>query len=148
MQCSGFLLSWVLALGAVGPLSSAGAVARAALLEEPVEVDLMRLANVDYRPGRALPADIQALDGKTVRMIGYMAQDTTEGTSVFLLTFDQCGCNGAKVQHFVEVTLSDDVVSFSPNKIEVVGTLEVGEQEDELGFVKSIYRLRAETYES
>ncbi len=111
------------------------------------DVDLMRLVNVDYRKGRPLPSDIQALDGKQIRLEGYMSQDTAEGVTTFLLTYDACGCNGQKLQHFVEVTLTDELVKFTPGKIAVEGTFEVGEVEDEFGIVTSIYRLEAESYE-
>lgn len=111
------------------------------------DVDLMRLANVKYKQGRALPADITALDGKQIRIEGYMSQDTAEGVTTFLLTYDACSCSGQKVQHFVEVTLTEELVKFTPGKVTVTGKLSVGEVEDEFGIVTSIYRLEAEKYE-
>ena len=41
-----------------------------------------------------LPADIQKFDGKTVTLKGFMDNYTEEGSSVFLLVSDACGCDG------------------------------------------------------
>lgn len=124
-----------------------GAAAGPSRLPDPIEVDLMELVAVDYEKGMRLPKKIRDLDGEEIRLEGYMAIDTQEGDTQFYLTFDSCGCNAAKVSHFVEVTLTDDITRYTPGKIRIEGTFSAGEELDEFGFVKSIYRLEAESYD-
>ena len=114
---------------------------------DPVDVDLMELVAVDYQQGKKLPKRIRKLDGEEVRLEGYMSIDTQEGDTQFYLTFDSCGCNAAKVNHYIVVTLTDDITRYTPGKIQIEGTLSVGEKLDEFGFVESIYRLESESYD-
>ena len=114
---------------------------------DPIDVDLMELVAVDYEQGKKLPKRIRKLDGEEIRLEGYMSIDTQEGDTQFYLTFDSCGCNAAKVHHFVVVTLTDDETRYTPGKIQIEGTFSVGEKMDDFGFVESIYRLEAESYD-
>ncbi|MBL6722310.1 MAG: hypothetical protein ISQ08_12950 [Planctomycetes bacterium] len=108
--------------------------------EEPIEVSIDWLTNLDYRRGMRLPDEILALDGQEVRISGYMAIGTLEGADVFELVPESCECGRSKVQHFIEVTLTEDRVRFMPGRIELTGKFSVGEVEED-GFVVSLYRL-------
>ncbi|MGD2017485.1 MAG: hypothetical protein PVJ89_05180 [Planctomycetota bacterium] len=112
--------------------------------EEPdneiVEVSILRLKNARYRPGRPLPEWVQELDGKKISLWGYMAIGTLEGLTEFELVPESCECGKSKVNHFVQVTLNDDVTRFIPGRITLVGTFDCGEVEED-GFITSVYRL-------
>ena len=65
----------------------------------------------------------------------------------FLLVSNACQCSGSPlVHHFVKVDLGDEMTDFRPGFIEVIGTLSIGEKEDENGFVTSVYRLKGEFF--
>ena len=105
-----------------------------------VEVSILRLKNARYRRGRPLPEWVQELDGKRISLWGYMAIGTLEGLSEFELVPESCECGKSKVNHFVQVSLDDDVTRFIPGRITLVGTFTCGEVEED-GFITSVYRL-------
>ena len=45
----------------------------------PELISLLKLTTIDYKRGQDLPEEIQALDGKLVKIEGYMALGTEEG---------------------------------------------------------------------
>ncbi|MAE47344.1 MAG: hypothetical protein CMJ86_10685 [Planctomycetes bacterium] len=110
---------------------------------DPIEVNIDWLTSVDYRPGMKLPDEILALDGKQVQLVGYMAIGTLEGDESFEFVPESCECGRSKVQHFIDVTLTDDVATFTPGRITLVGKFSVGEVKED-GFVTSLYRLEVE----
>ena len=112
--------------------------------DDPIEVSIQELTSVEYKRGEELPAEIRKLDGKKVTIDGYMALGTIEGVSKFELVPEPCECGRSKVQHFVDVTMEKGTVSYRPGRVQLVGTLEVGEVEED-GFVVSVYRLRIES---
>ena len=113
--------------------------------EDPViELSLLDLMSIEYRPGKKLPSWVRALDGRTVRIEGYMALGTPEGVDKFELVWDSCGCGQSNVNHFIEVTLTEDTTSFDPDIIWVEGTLSVGEVRED-GFVVSLFRLETKS---
>jgi hypothetical protein len=114
--------------------------------ESVVEISIMELTQVEWSPGKRLPEKITALDGRKVKVTGFMALDTPEGTSSFRLTFDQCGCANAKANHFVQVDLGEKTVGYQPDEISLTGTFAVGEERED-GFVVSLYRLKAASME-
>ena len=119
-----------------------------AAVQEQDSLDLQTLIDATYEEGQPLPADIQKFDGKTVTLKGFMDNYTEEGSSVFQLVSDACGCDGkTKINHFVEVTLTDEVTGYRPELITISGTLSVGEILDDEGFVTSVYRIEAKTVE-
>jgi len=131
----------LLSLGAASVNSPAAAPA----LEDPViELSLLDLMSIDYRPGKRLPSWVRALDGRRVRVEGYMALGTPEGLDKFELVWDSCGCGQSNVNHFIEVTLTDETTTFDPDIIYVEGELSVGEIRED-GFVVSLFRLKAQT---
>lgn len=107
---------------------------------EIIEVSILRLKNARYRRGRPLPEWVQELDGKRISLWGYMAIGTLEGLSEFELVPESCECGKSKVNHFVQVTLDDDVTRFIPGRITLEGTFSCGEVEED-GFITSLYRL-------
>lgn len=105
-------------------------------------ISLLQLRDARYRRGRPLEDWIMDLDGKYIEIEGYMALGTLEGLTRFELVPEECECGGSKVNHFVEVTLTDDVTRFKPGRFWMRGVFSAGEVEDD-GFVVSVYRLRA-----
>ncbi len=131
----------LLSMGAATMATPAAAPAA----EDPViELTLLDLMSIDYRPGKKLPAWVRALDGRRVRIDGYMALGTPEGIDKFELVWDSCGCGQSNVNHFIEVTLTDETTTFDPDIIYVEGELSVGEIRED-GFVVSLFRLKAQT---
>ena len=113
--------------------------------EDPViELSLLDLMSIDYRPGKKLPPWVRSLDGRAVRIEGYMALGTPEGDDKFELVWDSCGCGQSNVNHFIEVSLTEDTTSFDPDIIWVEGTFSVGEIRED-GFVVSLFRLKTES---
>lgn len=107
---------------------------------EVVEVSILKLRNARYRPGQPLPDWVQELDGKRVSIWGHMAIGTLEGLSKFELVPESCECGRSKVNHFVDVTLTEGQTRFIPGRITLVGTFYASEKEED-GFVTSLYRL-------
>jgi hypothetical protein len=109
--------------------------------DEPIEVDLIELTLIDWQPGKEVPEKIKKLDGKHIRIKGLMAMGTVEGVDTFNLVTSGCSCGTTKLQHFVKVTLADDVTQFTPDELTLTGVFSVGEEEED-GFVTSLYRLK------
>ena len=135
-----------LTLGAVLAPAPMSAPAVGAAVEEPVEVDILDLTSIRWEPGDPLPKEIEDLDGKRVVIRGYMHQSITDETSEFPLVSDACQCTGNLMpHHFVQVDLGPRETDPIPGSFEVIGTLSVGEVEED-GFVTSVYRLRGRIY--
>ena len=123
-----------------------GSSAAPATEEPAIELSLLDLMSIEYSPGKRLPRWVRALDGKRVRLEGYMALGTPEGDEKFELLWDSCGCGQSNVHHFVEVSLTEETTSFTPDLIWVEGTFSVGEIR-EGGFVVSLFRLETTAIE-
>lgn len=106
-----------------------------------VEVSILKLKNIRYRPGRPLPRWVADLDGKKVRIWGYMAIGTLEGLQRFELVPESCECGRSKVNHFVDVTLTEGLTRFIPGRFTLEGTFEASEIRED-GFVTSLFRLK------
>ncbi|MEM9802760.1 MAG: hypothetical protein AAGA20_20710 [Planctomycetota bacterium] len=109
--------------------------------DDVVEVSILRLKNARYRRGRPLPGWIQDLDGKRIRLWGYMAIGTLEGLEQFELVPESCECGQSKVNHFVEVSLTEGVTRFIPGRITLEGVFHCGEEVED-GFITSVFRLK------
>lgn len=109
--------------------------------DEVIEVSIIKLNNVEYVEGKALPEWVTALDGRQVRIAGFMRNGTVDGETWFDLCNDNCGCGTSKLQHFVRVTIEEGTTLFNPGELTLVGEFSAGELEDEDGFVESIFRL-------
>ena len=107
---------------------------------EVIEVSILALKNARYRQGRPLPRWIQKPHGKRVRIWGFMAIGTLEGLENFELVPESCECGRSRVNHFVDVSLTEGHTRFIPGRITLQGTFYASEQETD-GFVTSLYRL-------
>ena len=105
-------------------------------------MSILKLRDARYRRGKPLERWIRDLEGKRVSIEGYMAIGTLEGMRTFELTPEDCECGQSKVNHFVQVTLTDDITRFKPGRFFITGVFESGEVKDD-GFITSVYRLRA-----
>ena len=141
----------LLLLGALCCLSAAAPAPLDALgyedEQDAHEITLEDLRDFKYRRGKRLPKRISALDGMRVTVTGFMALGTPEGVEEYQLISDSCGCDGGtKPHHFVVVQLTDETTTFSPDELTVTGIISVGEEEED-GFVTSLYRIQAELEE-
>ena len=127
-------------------VTALGSTAAPAVEDPAIELSLLDLMSIEYSPGKRLPRWVRALDGKRVRLEGYMALGTPEGDEKFELLWDSCGCGQSNVHHFVEVSLTEETTSFTPDLIWVEGTFSVGEIR-EGGFVVSLFRLETKSIE-
>jgi len=105
-------------------------------------ISLLQLRDARYRRGEPLEDWIVGLEGKYVAIEGYMALGTLEGLTRFELVPEECECGGSKVNHFVEVALTEDVTRYKAGRFYMHGYFSASEVEDD-GFVVSVYRLRS-----
>ena len=111
---------------------------------EPKEVELSLLVGIEYEEGGPVPKEVQELDGLRVKIEGFMAPITVEGSPTFLMVTAECDCTGRpKVQHFIQVRVKEPF-DFRSSQVTVVGKLSVGAEYDG-DFITSLYRLRAES---
>ncbi len=127
-------------------VTALGSTAAPAVEDPAIELSLLDLMSIDYTPGKRLPRWVRALDGKRVKLEGYMALGTPEGDDEFELLWDSCGCGQSNVHHFVEVSLTEETTSFTPDLIWVEGIFSVGEIRED-GFVVSLFRLETSAIE-
>ena len=68
---------------------------------EPEKTSFTVLAGFDYSEGMTLPAEVTALDEKTVKLSGFMRREFPGGDPVdqFMLFNDACGCDGTPMLH-------------------------------------------------
>lgn len=136
----------VIARRALLPLAAALLSASFAGLEPTVEVDILTLTSIEWKPGDPLPEQVTELSGKRVVIRGYMHGSVEDETRRFPLVSDSCQCVARLMpHHFVDV-LVDESTDPIPGQFEVIGRLNVGPRLDEDGFVSSVYRLRGEIY--
>ncbi len=116
------------------------AVLSAVAVDDPIEVDIMKLTKIDWQQGKELPKEIRDLDGKEIIISGYMLTQFRDERKTIMIVDDSCQCAGTPApNHFVEVTL-DAKTEYKPGQLTFRGTLSVGEVEED-GFVTSLYRL-------
>lgn len=115
--------------------------------EEVLDVSIDKITSVEYKPGEPLPDDITELDGKMIRIEGYMAIGTLEGIEKFEFVPEPCECGRSKVNHFIDVTLTEGTTTFTPGRFVLEGKFSVGEVEED-GFVVSLYRLEIKSLDS
>jgi hypothetical protein len=99
----------------------------------------------------SIPPSIKALDGKKVRIDGFMIPYDQSSARVheFMLvgSYDSCGFGDLPtgMNDWVHVSVAKGKpVAYTVNPIVVSGVLHVGEEFDKEGFVTSIYRLDAD----
>lgn len=116
--------------------------------QDPVRTNFEVLAGFEWTAGMELPAEVKELDGKSVRVRGFMVREVPGSAPVtqFLLINDACGCNGTpKMNEIVFCALPEgQTIEIKAGVVEVTGTLWVGEQTEE-GEVVAIYVLDADS---
>lgn len=118
-----------------------------ASLDDVVEVDIMDLTSIDWKPGAELPAWVTELSGRTVLIQGYMHQSVVDDTNRFPFVSDVCQCVARLMpHHFIDVHIGDDTTGPVPGSLEIMGRFNVGERVDDDGFVTSLYRLRGRIF--
>lgn len=112
----------------------------------------------DVKAGRSakstVPAKIQALNGKKVRLDGFMIpyDQASMRVSEFMLVADYDSCSfgdlPTSLADWVYVSLPDGrFAHYTTTPIVATGRFEVGEEFDKDGFVSSLYRLHADKVE-
>ena len=115
--------------------------------ELPVDVDIIDLTSVEWIPGDDLPQWVQDLEGRRVRIAGYMHASTKRRSTEFMLVDDSCVCIGSpQPNHFLQVTLVDQETDLRQGLVDVIGTFTSGEVEKD-GYVVSLFRLSADVIE-
>jgi hypothetical protein len=114
---------------------------------EVVELAIKDLGNFEYdaESGSAIPDDVKALNGCTIKLRGYMIpMDQAENISKFALVpslFNCCYGQPPQIQHTIVVTCpKGKAVSYYPDEIIVQGKLTVEVQKDD-GFIVGIFAL-------
>jgi hypothetical protein len=114
---------------------------------EVLETTIRDLGNFDYDTvaENAIPDDVKALSGTTVRVNGFMIpMDQAENVSKFALVpslFNCCVGQGPQIQHTIYVTCpKGKTVNYYPDEITVEGKLTVGAVKDE-GYIVGIFAL-------
>jgi hypothetical protein len=114
--------------------------------EKALEVDFSVLAGFQYKEGMTLPPEIQKLNGKLVRLVGFLRNEEQQNDcSEFWLVNQNCDCQGGpKMNEWVFCTMPEGkTIDLGDEPGVVIGRLQVGEQkEDE--FVVSLYRLEVQ----
>ena len=111
---------------------------------DPVSVDFADLSDFDYTEGMTLPKQVTKLNGKTVRIMGFMRSDgdEVEDLEEFILVNQNCDCEGeVKMNEQIVCILPEgETVTLGDEPVKVEGVLEVGEEKEE-DYVLSIYRI-------
>lgn len=114
---------------------------------EVLELAIQELGNFDYDADRGgnIPADVVALSGSRVRLIGFMIpMDQAQNITQFALVpslFACCFGLPPTIQHTIVVNCPDGkAVSYYPDEIVVEGTLSV-EEKTEDDFIISIFEM-------
>lgn len=114
---------------------------------EVLDLAIKELGNFEYdaERGTAIPADVLALKGATVRLHGFMIpMDQAENISKFALVpslFACCFGQPPQIQHTIVVSCpKGKAVSYYPEEIIVDGKLNVDVKKDD-GFVVSLFEI-------
>jgi hypothetical protein len=114
---------------------------------EVLDMPIKDLGNFDFdsENGSAIPDDVKALKGATIRLHGFMIpMDQAENISKFALVpslFNCCYGQPPQVQHTIIVTCpKGKAVNYYPDEIIVQGKLNVEVQKDD-GYIVSIFQI-------
>jgi len=113
------------------------------------KVGWQELSGFEYVEGMDLPARVRELGGARVGVSGYMIvlEEGAEGVREFLLVqslWDCCFGMPPELHQGIVVRYPGKDLGLESQPIQVLGTLEVGEERDESGYVLSVYRISAE----
>ena len=113
-----------------------------------VPVDFGSLSGFDYEPGMELPEEVTKLDGKTIRIAGFIRTEAgrTDDIDVFWLVDQNCDCTGfPKMNEIISCVMPEGrTISNDDSLIEVTGRFEAGEEKED-GYVVSLYRMQIES---
>ncbi len=116
--------------------------------QEPQEVDFTILAEFTYTEGMTLPENIQALDGKMVKVHGFMSTEdgSTGEVTDFMMVNDACGCEGQPMLNEIIFCAmpEGETTKIQPGAVQVIGELHVGEEKEE-DVVVALYWLGVES---
>lgn len=102
--------------------------------QDPIATSFTTLAGFDYQPGMTLPAEVQALHEKVVKLQGFMKPEVDGETEVqyFLLVNDACGCDGTPMlNEIVFCAMPEDRnTKILPGVVRITGKLFVGEEKE------------------
>ena len=119
--------------------------------QDPEDTSFVVLAGFPYTEGMMLPAEVRALDERTVTISGFMQREFPGGGPVnqFLLVNEACGCEGSpQMNEIVFCALPQDVTTdVKACIVEVTGKFYVGEQKED-GVVVMLYTMDADKIES
>jgi hypothetical protein len=135
-----------LSLMAEGKSAGADAIA-AEIPAGHLALSWARLGGFEYREGAPLPADVLALAGQRVALVGFMLSLGEAGDlPTFILVESLWGCCFGNVPQMNQMLLVQMRAAgpYTPLPVVVAGLLEVGE-EREGDYVTSLYRLRDAT---
>ena len=112
---------------------------------DATQVDFDTLSGFEYEEGQELPKKVKKLDGKTIKIRGFMRSledGIADNISVFYLVTQTCDCEGMPMMNEVILcTLPDGkTIDIVDEPVTLEGEFEVGEESDG-EYVTSIYRL-------
>ncbi|MEM9075009.1 MAG: hypothetical protein AAGE52_41315 [Myxococcota bacterium] len=114
---------------------------------ETPEVTWNTLSRFDHEEGQPLPASVTTLDGKRVRLRGYLqaiGRTETGYASIVVPSVDSDPLDlnvvVPRLNELVAITSDDDLSSWERCQVEIDGVLEVGERRIE-GTVTELYRM-------
>jgi hypothetical protein len=111
---------------------------------------IKQLGNFEYAPdGGSIPADVQRLNGMTVRLQGYMIpQLETQTVTHFMLVpslFNCCFGKPPTLQHTVVVDCPNRIpASYSSDEVLIIGKLDVAEIRSD-GYVVSLFHVSCDS---
>jgi len=124
------------------------ALALVLCLSDPTPVDFGTLSGFNYEEGQKLPEKVTKLDGKTIKIRGFMRpleDGVGDGVNQFYLVSQACDCEGMPMlNEIILVTLpAGKKVDILDEPVTIEGEFAVGEERDADDYVTSIYRLKA-----
>jgi hypothetical protein len=125
-----------------------------ALLAFPYTPPPKRLPESDApRRPDPFPAKIRELHGKKVSIFGYMAPLSMNAGRIdsFYLSrgvFSCCFADAPRMTDYIRVTMAPG--QFAPNAdlVQVNGVLDIGEECNSMGYVETVYRMKADAVKS
>lgn len=121
------------------------------VLAFPYNTPPRRLPGSDAPPRPdPFPPQVRALQGEKLSISGYMAPLTMNAGRIdsFYLSrgiFNCCYADAPRITDYIRVTMAPG--QFAPNAdlVQVNGVLEVGEERNSIGFVETVYRMKADS---
>ena len=114
------------------------------VVDEPRRIDFGILSSFEYKQGVTLPKEVRDLDGKEIRISGFMRGDNgaTDNLDSFIIVNESCGCSGEpKINEVLYCTMPEgQKVNAIAGSVLITGTLHASEEIED-GYVISLYRV-------